>query len=185
VLARLSESSGESSTGFSAEDFRLIRAWRLCKRSRVASAFDGRGAAQNPGRWNGSGIAVVYTAESRSLASLEVLVHTEDTQVLAAMSWAMIPVSIDESLIESLQGLPVDWRELPAPVSTREVGTRWVAESRSAVLRVPSIVVDGEFNYVLNPRHADFARLEIGEPLQFSFDPRLSGSPRSPLPHRT
>lgn len=72
------------------------------------------------------------------------LVHTEDTQVLAAMSWAMIPVSINESLIETLQGLPVDWRELPAPLSTREVGTDWVAESRSAVLRVPSIVVDGE-----------------------------------------
>jgi RES domain-containing protein len=178
VLAKLSESSGESSTEFSAEAFRLIRAWRLCKRSRVASAFDGRGAAQNPGRWNGSGIAVVYSAESRSLASLEVLVHTEDTWVLAAVSWAMIPVSIDESLIEILPGLPVDWRQLPAPRSTREVGTRWVAESRSAVLRVPSIVVDGEFNYVLNPLHADFARLEIGAPLEFSFDPRLSGSPR-------
>jgi RES domain-containing protein len=151
----------------------LIRAWRLCKRSRVASAFDGRGAAQNPGRWNGSGVAVVYTAESRSLASLEVLVHTEDTQLLAAVNWAMIPVSIDESLIEILQTVPADWRRLPGPPSTREAGTRWVAESRSAVLRVPSIVVDGEFNYVLNPQHADFARLEIGEPLAFSFDPRL------------
>jgi RES domain-containing protein len=98
------------------------------------------------------------------------------------MSWAMIPVSIDESLIEILQGLPLDWRQLPAPLSTREVGTRWVAESRSAVLRVPSIVMDGEFNYVLNPRHPDFARLEIGAPLEFSFDPRLSESPRPPVP---
>ena len=151
----------------------MIRAWRLCKQSRVASAFDGRGAAQNPGRWNGPGIAVIYTAESRSLASLEVLVHTEDTQVLAAVKWAMIPVSIDESLIEIVQ-TPEDWRQLPAPRSTREAGTRWVAESRSAVLRVPSIVVDGEFNYILNPRHTDFVRLEIGEPLAFSFDPRLS-----------
>jgi RES domain-containing protein len=115
----------------------LIRAWRLCKRSRVAGAFDGQSAAQNPARWNGSGVAVVYTAESRSLASLEVLVHTEDTQALAAVNWAMIPVSIDESLIEMLQALPVDWRQLPAPLSTREVGTRWVAESRSAVLQLP------------------------------------------------
>jgi RES domain-containing protein len=155
----------------------LIRVWRLCKRARVASAFDGRGAAQNPGRWNGSGVAVVYTAESRSLASLEVLVHTEDTQILAAVNWAMIPVSIDESLVEILQTLPMDWRQLPAPLSTREIGTRWVVESRSAVLRVPSIVVDGEFNYVLNPQHADFGRLGIGESHAFSFDPRLSGSP--------
>jgi hypothetical protein len=49
----------------------------------------------------------------------------------------MIPVSIDESLIEIFQALPVDWRQLPAPLSTREVGTRWVAESRSAVLQLP------------------------------------------------
>ena len=102
--------------------------------------------------------------------------HTEDTQVLAAVSWAMIPVSIDDSLIEILQAPPVDWRQLPAPQSTREVGTRWVAESRSAVMRVPSLVVEGEFNYILNPRHADFGRLEIGEPLAFSFDPRLMGA---------
>jgi RES domain-containing protein len=69
---------------------------------------------------------------------------------------------------------PENWRQPPATRSTREAGTRWVAESRSAVLRVPSIVVDGEFNYLLNPRHTDFTRLEIGEPLAFSFDPRLS-----------
>jgi RES domain-containing protein len=153
----------------------LITAWRLCKQSRVASAFDGRGAAQNPGRWNGPGIAVIYAAESRSLASLEILVHTEDTQVLAAVKWAMIPVTIDDSFIEIVQ-VPENWRQLPVPPSTRETGTRWLVESRSAVLRVPSIVVDGEFNYVLNPRHPDFARLEIGEPLAFSFDPRLSWS---------
>jgi RES domain-containing protein len=135
------------------------------------------GCCAEPRRWNGSGLAVVYSAESRSLASLEVLLHTEDTQVLAAINWAMIPVSIDESLIEILQALPVDWRQLPAPISTRELGTRWVAESRSAVLQVPSIVMNGEFNYVLNPRHPDFSRLEIGAPIEFSFDPRSSGLP--------
>jgi RES domain-containing protein len=88
----------------------------------------------------------------------------------------MIPVKFEESLIETVSVLPEDWHQLPASRSTREIGTRWVAESRSAVLRVPSIVVNGEFNYVLNPRHTDFARLEIGEPVEFSFDPRLSRS---------
>ncbi|MGH8322280.1 MAG: RES family NAD+ phosphorylase [Steroidobacteraceae bacterium] len=148
----------------------------MCKRSRLASAFDGRGAAQNPGRWNGPGVSIVYTAESRSLASLEVLVHTEDTQVLAALTWMTIPVSIDEGFIQIAAVLPEDWRQLPVPQSTRELGTRWIEESRSAVLRVPSIVVDGEFNYLLNPRHPDFSRLQIGQPLPFSSDPRLTAS---------
>lgn len=151
-----------------------MRRWPL------AGAFDGRGAAQNSRRWNGAGVAVVYTAESRSLACLEVLVHTEDTQVLAAINWATIPVYIDEPFIEIADPLPDDWRQLPAPPSTRELGSCWVAQTRSVVLRVPSIVVDGEFNYLLNPRHPDFARLKIGEPLSFSFDPRLSDLPPPP-----
>lgn len=61
----------------------------------------------------------------------------------------------------------------PAPPSTREFGTRWIMEARSTVLRVPSVVVDGEFDYILNPRHADFRQLKIGVAVSFSFDPRL------------
>ena len=112
-------------------------------------------------------------AESRALASLEVLVHAEDTRLLGAVHWVMIPVDIDEAFVEIPKSLPKDWRRLPAPHSTREFGTRWVTEARSAALRVPSIVIDGEFNYVLNPAHPDFARMKIGTPAAFSFDPRL------------
>ena len=108
------------------------------------------------------------------------LVHGEDTQVLAAIKWATIPVRIDEPLIETAHSLPEDWRLLPAPPSTREFGSRWIVEARSVVLRVPSAVVKGEFNYLLNPRHPNFARLEIGEPQRFSFDPRLSSLKPSP-----
>jgi len=39
------------------------------------------------------------------------------------------------------------------------------------VLQVPSIVVDGEFNYVLNPRHADFGQLKIGAPVSLFLGP--------------
>jgi RES domain-containing protein len=46
-------------------------------------------------------------------------------------------------------------------------------QARSPGLQVPSIVIDGEFNYVLNPRNADFGQLKIGAPVSFSFDPRL------------
>lgn len=75
-----------------------------------------------------------------------------------SINWATIPASIDEPFIEIADPLPDDWRQLPALPSTRKLGSYRVAESRSVALRVPSIVVDGEFNYVLNPRHPDFAR---------------------------
>lgn len=99
--------------------------------------------------------------------------------MLAAIEWATIPVRIDERLIEIPHALPDDWCNLPAPPSTRQLGSRWVAEIRSVVLRVPSAVVVGEFNYLLNPRHPNFGGLEIGKALTFSFDPRLSHPKRS------
>jgi RES domain-containing protein len=100
-------------------------------------------------------------------------VHTEDKRLLAAVQWMMIPVTIDEQLMEIAKHLPEDWRQLPAPPSTREFGTQWVRQARSPALQVPSLVVDGESNYVLNPRHVDFGELKIGAPVSFSFDPRL------------
>jgi RES domain-containing protein len=102
-----------------------------------------------------------------------VLVHTEDTRLLAAVQWVTIPVDFDERLIEIAKRLAEHWRELPAPPSTRDFGSQWVMQARSAVLRVPSIVVDGEFNYMLNPQRADFGRLKFGASVPFSFDPRL------------
>ncbi|MBW4051205.1 MAG: hypothetical protein HIU85_07040 [Proteobacteria bacterium] len=74
-------------------------------------------------------MAVHDTAESRSLASLEVLVHTEDTHDLAAIERATIPVDIDDALIEIA--------DPPAPSPTRQLGSRPAAESRSVALRVP------------------------------------------------
>jgi RES domain-containing protein len=53
------------------------------------------------------------------------------------------------------------------------MGDRWVAAGKSALLRVPSVVVPDEFNYVVNPSHPAFSRIEIGSPRSFPFDPRL------------
>jgi RES domain-containing protein len=56
--------------------------------------------------------------------------------------------------------------------ATRRFGTEWAKLARTPVLRIPGAVTRGEFNYLLNPRHAAFAQLKIGKPLPFSFDHR-------------
>jgi RES domain-containing protein len=149
-------------------------AWRIVKKRHAGSAFDGEGARRYGGRWNGPGTAVVYVSETRALAVLEVLVGVRSTQPIGA--YVLIPIRFEPSLIEALRPdrLPEDWRRSPPRASTQRIGDAWVVEQRSAILRVPSVVVPDEFNYVINPAHADFARIEIGPPQEITIDPRLS-----------
>ena len=152
-----------------------ISAYRITKTKHVASAFDGEGARLYGGRWNSIGTRVVYLAGSRSLATLEVLVHVEDISTIEGQ-YSIIPVAIPEHLIGRIQSsnLPKGWSS-PEPVfATQVFGDRWVLEERSAVLEVPSAVTNEESNFLLNPRHPDFRQIKFGDPLRFRIDPRLS-----------
>lgn len=148
--------------------------WRLCASHREPWAFTGEGAARRAGRWNLAGTRVVYCAESRALAAFEVLVNARDTSHLLALTWICIPATVPAALVEKPDRYPDCWRQFPHSGDTRRFGSTWVDEQRSAVLRVPSAVVAGEFNYLLNPGHPDFKAVKIGKPLPFSFDPRLA-----------
>jgi RES domain-containing protein len=150
------------------------RAWRLCKRAYAARAFDGEGARLSGGRWNLPGTAVVYTSATLSLAALEMLVHVDIEDAPADL--VAIPVDIPGGVaIREVHAseLPADWQSFPAPSGLQELGTAWARGLATAVLSVPSAVVPQERNFVLNPAHRDFARLEIGKPDPFAFDPRL------------
>ena len=151
----------------------MITAWRICKTKHAPSAFDGRGATKFPGRWNPLGVRAVYTSENRSLAQLEVLANAEDRELLTAAAWTIIPVRFDLDLLHAPEKFPDDWRQVPAPDSTRRFGGDWMKKGISPVLRVPSVVTLGEFNYVLNPVHPDFRKLAIGPPEAFTFDARV------------
>jgi RES domain-containing protein len=147
--------------------------WRLCLAHRIAHAFSGEGSARRGGRWNPRGVRLVYGAESRSLAALEVLVNIDDRSRLIGLEWVCIPAVLEDRLIERPLKFPANWRQYPHGTEAQAVGSEWVSSSRSVALRVPSAVVPGEFNYLLNPAHPDFKHVNIGNPERFSFDPRL------------
>jgi RES domain-containing protein len=151
-----------------------MRVWRLTSARYADSAFDGEGSRLFGGRWNYEGVAVVYTAEHLSLAILEQLVHAGAHRKLAAQ--VVITADIpDDVSVEALSpdDLPKGWRTVSGHDGLRTIGREWVERAGSAVLSVPSAVVPRERNIVLNPRHADFERIEIGSPDPFDFDPRL------------
>lgn len=151
-----------------------ITAWRLLKSRHVAAALAGDGARRYGGRWNARGTPIVYLGGSLSLAALELFVHL--TAEDARLAFSAIPVDIPDDLaIRSLavEVLPPDWRQEPPPDSCKALGTAWAESGANAILRVPSVIVPNEHNYLLNPRHPDSQRLIIRPPKPFGFDDRM------------
>jgi RES domain-containing protein len=155
----------------------VIRAWRITKAKHAATAFTGAGAKACGGRWNSPGTAVVYTAGSTSLAILEMLVHLQAQDLI--QRYVIFEVSFDETLMTTVDpvALPKSWRRSPSPATVQQVGDEWVAEGRSAILRLPSAIVPNEWNYLLNPAHPDFAKITIGPKQQIKLDRRLVKTP--------
>ena len=153
--------------------------WRLASNRYASTAFTGIGAAMNPGRWNLPGYALVYTSEHLSLAFLEIMANA-DLQMLR--SFSTISCEIPEHMVESLDvnTLPSDWRALVHPQWTalQSIGSAWLLSARSLALRVPSALIDGEFNVLVNPGHSGFAGLKPSAPVPFIPDPRFT-KPRS------
>jgi RES domain-containing protein len=158
----------------------MFSVWRITDKKFKKSAFNGEGARLFGGRWNTPGIPVIYTAESKSLAVLEILVHLDSPDLL--QKFVLFEVVIDDACVTDLdqRALPDDWRSDPPPRDAQKLGDDWVGTARSAVLRVPSAIVPGECNFLLNPRHPDFRKLRIGPPQSFFFDPRLTRRPAKP-----
>jgi RES domain-containing protein len=150
-----------------------IRTWRLVKKKYEANAFSGEGALKVGGRWNSIGTSLVYTSESLSLATLEILVGGTSRYLLRR--YVRFSVDFDASLIQSvaLASLPKEWSNYPPSIKTQKIGDIWIKESKSAVLKVPSVIIREEFNYLINPVHPDFNKISIGKPEVFPFDKRL------------
>ncbi|HSK74789.1 MAG TPA: RES family NAD+ phosphorylase [Pyrinomonadaceae bacterium] len=151
-------------------------AFRIIKTKYVENAFDGEGARLFGGRWNSRGTPMIYTAESVSLAALEMLVHLENADLFA--SYSIIKIEFHENLTEKLDisNLPRNWKNSPAPKKLLQIGDEWIRSQTSAILQVPSAIIEKEFNFLINPLHSDFGQIKINLPEPFSFDKRLMKS---------
>ena len=148
--------------------------WRVTKAKYSSQGFSGLGALLYGGRWNSKGGAVVYTSDSLPLAILEILVHLPHPRHLRDRGAA--PVEIPKALIESVGRLPRGWQKNIR--ITQRIGDKWLTSASSPVLEVPSTLYPcGEekpLNYLLNPRHPLFAKLEIPRSRSLDVDPRIA-----------
>ena len=137
-------------------------AWRLCREP--FADLTGEGARRYGGRWNTRGRPLVYAASCAALAVLEVRVHLDLAPDLLPDDYVLVTIELGDLKIEELTELPPD----PAAF-----GDGWLAEERSAVLQVPSVIVPESPNLLLNPVHANAGQARIVRRRPFAFDRRL------------
>jgi RES domain-containing protein len=128
---------------------------------------------------------MVYCAESLSLAALESFVHFDsallpDDFVVYELD---IPAHVSVERLEPAD-LPANWAEIPGPVELQLIGSAWLTSARTAVLIVPSAVVEREHNVLLNPEHPDFSKITSNGPSPFLFDARMKKLPASKAPKK-
>lgn len=139
-------------------------------RSEYQDDLSGIGAFYNGGRWNTPRNAMLYTSSHRSLAMLEVLVHFHKT--VTPPNYVIVSLEIPDDLATiSEPQLITDWEE--DQQWSKDTGDKWLKPGNSLLLKVPSVVVKAEKNYLVNPMHPDVVSLRITDIEPLNFDKRL------------
>lgn len=138
--------------------------WRLY-RAAHGPGLDGAGGLYADGRWHRLGRRVVYFGASPAIVVLEKLAHVDP----GALSGDLLLGHFAGDLtVESMTELdPGD------PVACRARGERFFEAARACALRVPSVVLPEEINYVVNALHPEAGGIRLVSERSFFFDERL------------
>lgn len=133
-----------------------MQVFRICN-EQYANQLTSSGIAN---RWNKKGQFVVYTGATRSLATLELIVHRGAVTPIKNNKVMIVEIEDSPNLIEnlSIENLPDNWRSISAYAQLQEIGSDWYSQSKSLVLKVPSAVIPYEFNFVINTEHPNFQK---------------------------
>jgi len=146
----------------------------LIYRIALARYADKLAASGRAARWNPNDVDMIYTASSRSLACLENVVHRNQLGLNGTFNVMTIEVP-DKLKITTikLNDLSPDWSDFNQMRYTQHIGENWIRERKTAILAVPSSIIEEEFNYLLNPKHEDFREIKLNRSIPFIFDQRI------------
>jgi RES domain-containing protein len=142
-------------------------------RTQFAKDLTGEGAKLYGGRWNHKLTPCLYTAETRALAVLEYTVNVNIEEIPRALSITTLDVPSDNILQLSVEELPGNWQESPAPMSTKNLVTALLKAAEYPVIQIPSTVIPAEFNYIINPLHPSATSYRIISIADFIYDVRI------------
>jgi len=151
-----------------------LRLWRIV--TGPHPIWSGEGARRFGQRWNPPGLPAIYAGTNFAVCLLEVMVHANRKSPPSAARCveALVPEDVSRERFDP--AAHSGWDDLGNPAVARAFGKAWLAERRSAVLLVPSVVTGGrDTNAVVNPDHPDAARIVVGPEAPLRLDPRLFG----------
>lgn len=131
-------------------------------------------ASGRAARWNANDINMIYTASSQALACLENVVHRN--QLGLSSNFKVMTIDIPDDLVIEVidrKRLPKDWKDYSNLILTQQIGNEWIKSLRTAVLKIPSSIIDLENNYLINPAHPDFKKIKLLHADTFVFDERI------------
>jgi len=153
-----------------------MKVYRIEREKYLETTLNDFGAAPTQGyRWNILNNYLVYTAESRALATLEVSVHLDLSEDLPIDRYCVeIDIPDEVEILELKTGdLPHNWDIHPPSHETQHIGCDFVIGNEAAVLKVPSCIVPSEYNFLINPNHPDEKKITVVSKDQLTFDRRL------------
>lgn len=146
-----------------------MKVFKICRKAHANLSASG---IEN--RWNRKGQYVIYAAESRSLATLEMVAHRSG--IMPQTPYQTIVIDIDDEEIKQvlISDLPGKWNKLDAYPDLQKVGSDWYEEKETLILKVPSAIITEEYNYVINTEHPLFeSKITIVSQEDFYWDKRI------------
>ncbi len=119
---------------------------------------------------------VLYTGSSRSLSSLELIVHKGAVKPVINYKVMVISIADEDYLIKQIQikDLPTNWRSFTAYSTLQNIGSDWYSTQESLILKVPSVVIPVEYNYMINTEHPEFiSKVRLTRTENYFWDSRL------------
>jgi RES domain-containing protein len=139
--------------------------------------MDGKGAASKGGRWNSPGEHVTYASTSISLAAWETRAHLGRTGTKLPFNRFLVRVYVPDDVWAMRMNVPtplaVGWNAIPEGMVSRSIGSNWLASSSTALLVVPSVIIEEEGNVIINPAHPDTKKLKAVKVRRFLYDHRV------------
>jgi RES domain-containing protein len=146
-------------------------------RNKYLYDLSGTGSKLAGGRWNSPGIPALYTSASKSLAVLESLTNAPPAILQNDFSILILEIA-GRILMEEFyeEDLPKNWKDYPAPINLAKLGDKWLLARKKLLLKVPSVVISSEFNFIINPLQRDMKKVKITAAEKLELDARVAGN---------